>query len=189
MRYVVGLILVVCATVPARADAGLPNFGARPQMAQHFAVFEGLDQYPDYVFFLAPGGVRVTPGAAIHLNSGARLVAVPKAVVQGVDGWSPQWNTAPPAGVLRSPVLHEFPRPIVSYHRPSVTTHFHVEPSGGDLKCIRGQEDVIVPPDDRPSVWMVLGGICGGLILTAVIVVGGLVWIIRRVTAKRQAAR
>ena len=187
MRCVFSVVLILTAVPFVRADAGFPNFGPRPQPAQHFAVFDGLDKYPDHSFFLTPTGLKVAPGATVQIASSARLIAVPKAVAKQSETWSPEWNKAGTPGVLRSPVIHEFPRRIVSYHT-TVTTHFQVELSGDELKCTRGKEDVVVPPDDRPSAWAVVGGVCGGLVLALVIVAGGLIFLVRMAMRGRKSA-
>jgi hypothetical protein len=180
MRHVCGVILILLVAPLVRADAGLPSFGPRPQAAVHFAQFEGLDKYPDYTFFLAPAGVKVAAGTVVHTPPGAQLVAVPKNIARESDIWSPEWNKPGLPGVLRSRDIQEFQRRFSAIGVPSVTTQFHVELTGDELKCTRGKEDVVIPPDNRPSAWAVLGGVCGGMALTVAIIVAGLVWIIRR---------
>src|SRR5262249_15486330 len=182
MRHVCGVMFILLAAPLVRADAGLPIFGQgpRPYVADQIAIFDGLDKYPGYIFFLAPTGTKITAGVAVHTAPGVRLVAVPRNLANGNESWSPEWESASAPGVLRSAVVQEFQRRIVATRAPTVTTHFQVEMTGHELKVIAGKEDVVIPPDDSPSAWAVLGGVCGGMVLTVAIIVAGLVWIIRR---------
>lgn len=184
MRHVCAVILLLLAAPLVRADAGLPSFGPRPRpyIADQIAIFDGLDKYPGYLFFLAPAGTKVVAGAPVHTEPGARLVAVPKALASGADAWSPEWNSASAPGVLRSPAVQETQRRVTAVRAPTITTRFQVELTGDELKCTAGKEEVVVPPDNSPSAWAVIGGICGGLVLTVAIAVVGLVWIVRRLS-------
>src|SRR5437899_1865984 len=182
MRHVCGLMLILIAVPLVRADAGLPNFGPRYFLAQYKATFEGLEKYPDFTFFVLPvGAAPVTPGGGpnvIHVDY--RLAAVPKVLAQDSTVWRSKWDPAP--GVLYSTSLLTGEKRIQAASPPTVVLHFRVELTKDELKCVKLSEEEHIPPDNRPTARAVIAGICGGLVLTVVIAVVGLVWIVRRIS-------
>jgi hypothetical protein len=185
LPHVVAFTVMVAAAPASRA--------AEPLMpAEYLAFFENLDDYPDYAFFIIPGGVRVrSPNQGMALGEKPRLVAVPAALHKGADKLAEEWLDGKHPGVATSDVLlwnrKSFTR---SRPPPQVIRHYRITLANGGLECVMLYEVENVNSGTGPVlasgiiIW-ILSAVLGGAVSLA-LVIGLVTWIlIRRVRRAR----
>lgn len=188
MRFLSSLLFALVIVAAVHADMGFGG-GKRWLIANYQATFEGLDKYPDYVFFLVSNtGMSTVGDVPKPLHVGDRLFAVSKATV-GETAWKPEWETSP--GTFHSPSLLTSEKRIQSSSPATVTVKFRFAfTKGGDLDFEKISENEDIPPDTSSSSdGTFLGLLYGGCGLTLVIAAGGLFLIIRLARGKSRAAR
>jgi len=178
--WVLVLVVALLSAQAVRADAGLPS-GGPPKRADYFAFFDNLADFPDYVFFLTPGGVKVvSPSQQVALQERAELVAVPAALVQGTDRLPEELLDDKHPEVLRSPVLLTGRRALLSTDTPRIIRHYRIEIDNSQLQCpVVGEAEFANPPS--PALFLAIFG--GGLCAVLAVVVGlvlGVSFLIRR---------
>src|SRR5262249_30403341 len=133
--WVLVLVVAFLSGQAVRADAGLPS-GGPPKRADYSAFFDNLADFPDYVFFLTPGGAKVvSPSQQVALQERAELVAVPAALVQGTDRLPEELLDDKHPEVLRSPVLLTSRRALLSTDTPRIIRHYRIEIDNSQLQC------------------------------------------------------
>src|SRR5262249_62327201 len=172
--------VVVLAWQAVRAAAGQPAGGPRKR-ADSSAFFDTLADFPDYVFFLTPGGAKVvSPSQQVALQERAELVAVPAALVQGTDRLPEELLDDKHPEVLRSPVLLTSRRALLSTDTPRIIRHYRIEIDNSQLQCpVVGEAEFANPPS--PALFLAIFG--GGLCAVLAVVVGlvlGVSFLIRR---------